>query len=357
MPRSTSASAASSTELDFSPSASTSPASNTPGSARSTPGAVRSSNSASPASPSSTMSEPSEQLLLDESMSSPAASPARESLRPESERASATPKPFCGERCSEPFASFDPDTCSWRTSRISLISDPLEGTPETLPERYMQTWPRSVSILSGMCFQQQPSVPLTSVRGSSPLLPTPTASDGERESETFGRGNSTLKGALKLLPTPKAEPRGPASKRGRNAQGGPGLNEAIRLLPTPRADCRDQAPRSPRKGWRPSLMEATVKLLPTPHGMPKEGQNRRPGPSGNELGFAVGSLLTGESSDPLSSVGSGSTDAHLSPWFVEWMMGAPEGWSDPACPLSATEFACRLGFSSAATSSNASGSE
>ena len=28
----------------------------------------------------------------------------------------------------------------------------------------------------------------------------------------------------------------------------------------------------------------------------------------------------------------------LNPSFVEWMMGAPDGWSDPDCPLSATEF-------------------
>jgi hypothetical protein len=34
-------------------------------------------------------------------------------------------------------------------------------------------------------------------------------------------------------------------------------------------------------------------------------------------------------------------DLRLSPWFVEWMMGAPEGWSDPDCPLSATEFSSR----------------
>jgi hypothetical protein len=50
---------------------------------------------------------------------------------------------------------------------------------------------------------------------------------------------------------------------------------------------------------------------------------------------------TGESTSPRSGVGRPSTGLHLSPWFVEWMMGAPAGWSDPACPLSATEFSCR----------------
>ena len=31
----------------------------------------------------------------------------------------------------------------------------------------------------------------------------------------------------------------------------------------------------------------------------------------------------------------------LNPSFVEWMMGAPDGWSDPDCPLSATEFSSK----------------
>jgi hypothetical protein len=33
------------------------------------------------------------------------------------------------------------------------------------------------------------------------LLPTPTASDGERESTTFGRGNPTLRGAVSSPPS------------------------------------------------------------------------------------------------------------------------------------------------------------
>jgi hypothetical protein len=36
-----------------------------------------------------------------------------------------------------------------------------------------------------------------------------------------------------------------------------------------------------------------------------------------------------------------SAGLRLNPSFVEWMMGAPEGWSDPDCPLSATEFSSR----------------
>ena len=51
---------------------------------------------------------------------------------------------------------------------------------------------------------------------------------------------------------------------------------------------------------------------------------------------------TGESSPPPSDAGrKPSTAPRLSPSFVEWMMGAPEGWTDPDCPLSATEFSSR----------------
>jgi DNA (cytosine-5)-methyltransferase 1 len=41
---------------------------------------------------------------------------------------------------------------------------------------------------------------------------------------------------------------------------------------------------------------------------------------------------------PQSAAGSRFTDLRLSPSFVEWMIGAPDGWSDPDCRLSATEF-------------------
>jgi hypothetical protein len=276
------------------------------------------------------MSEQSGQLPLHPSMSSPAAFPARGSRELASERDSVTPKPFCGERCSEPFASFDPATSSWRTSRISLFSDPWEDSPETSQERYSQTWPRSGSSDAGMCFQQHPSAPRTSVRGSSPLLPTPTASDGEKRGQRYGDGSLKLSGAVKLLPTPMARDGRPDGSQNRRSAA------------------------SVAAGGGESVEQKLLKLLPTPHGMPKEGQKRRPGPSGNELGNAVGSLSTGESTSPQSDAGKQSTDAHLSPWFVEWMMGLPEGWSDPDCPLSATEFKSRWGYSSGNTSSNES---
>jgi hypothetical protein len=58
-------------------------------------------------------------------------------------------------------------------------------------------------------------------------------------------------------------------------------------------------------------------------------------------------ISTGASTAPLSPGGKNSSGGmRLSPWFVEWMMGAPEGWTDPECPLSAMGFSCRRDGSS-----------
>ncbi|WP_224318679.1 hypothetical protein [Streptomyces olivaceus] len=42
---------------------------------------------------------------------------------------------------------------------------------------------------------------LTDVAYSGQLLPTPTASDGDRQNPTYGRGNQTLSGAVSSSPS------------------------------------------------------------------------------------------------------------------------------------------------------------
>jgi DNA (cytosine-5)-methyltransferase 1 len=65
------------------------------------------------------------------------------------------------------------------------------------------------------------------------LLPTPAAADGERTSQTYGRGNPTLAGAVtSLLPSPRtSDTNGP----GEHGDGGLDLRTAVSLLPTPRS--------------------------------------------------------------------------------------------------------------------------
>lgn len=176
-------------------------------------------------------------------------------------------------------------------------------------------WPRSGMTRSGTAFRLQPLAPLTGAIAFG-LLPTPTANEG-------GRQRSGSEGA------------------------------AI----------------------RPSLgMMARQGLWPTPHGMPKPGQKRNPGPSGNELGRAVNEAARREWPTPKASPsgpdfaragreGSGGDDlatavareeretfptpidgagqggrnlreaapgGPLNPMWVEWLMGFPLGWTDLA---------------------------
>jgi hypothetical protein len=110
------------------------------------------------------------------------------------------------------------------------------------------------------------------------LLPTPTAADGERMSQTYGRGNDTLRGAtVKLLPTPT-------------------VNDSKNLT-------------APSQGDRNSLALPTLMRS-------LGGNTNPPSDAGNEP----------------------SDDRRLSPWFVEFLMGAPQGWSDPDVELSANDF-------------------
>jgi hypothetical protein len=192
---------------------------------------------------------------------------------------------------------------------------------------------------SGIAYRRQPLAPRTSVTGSSPLLPTPLARAKSGSSTWKGnrQGGLILDEAIsRLLLTPRAN----IAKQGlpREKHWGELRAEVMQLLPTPTATeyGHNQSP-SAGAAVRPSLPNL-MRLLPPPHGMLKEGQARRPGPSGNELGRALGSVSSGVSTAQPSEGGKRSTDLRLSPWFVEWMIGLPQGWSDPDCPLSATEF-------------------
>lgn len=121
----------------------------------------------------------------------------------------------------------------------------------------------------------------------------------------------------------------------------------LSLLPTPSATeyGNNQSP-SPGATVRPSL-PGVLKLLKTP----TAALHNQPGANGGENRKELLSLLTGPSTDPRSPDGSKSSDGLLeNPSFREWLLGTPEGWSDPGCPLSATEFRSRSGISPASTS-------
>lgn len=146
----------------------------------------------------------------------------------------------CGPTYGTPFAFYDPDTCSLRTSEATLLSDSTPSSP---------TLPPSGIACGGRFYELPTSAPPTGGNGSSGLLPTPTASYvdpgdidrwEERRQEVLARrqnGNgfgTPLGVAVRLLPTPRATD---GTKGGPNQRGGKGdlmLPSAVhRLLPTP----------------------------------------------------------------------------------------------------------------------------
>jgi hypothetical protein len=277
--------------------------------------------------------------------SSPAASPAKAHRAPGNATGSSTPRPLCGSRCGASFASFDPGQCSsrtWGTSAGWLL--PQASLLDPCGERFSGTWPRSGSIVAGTAYPLVPSAPRTSVTGSSALLGTPTARDGRADGSqnvpsAGGRGTSLMKDLLPLLPTPNAS----LSNYGEDPEPWEARRQAA-------------AERHGNNGLGTPLPIAIKMLLPTPHGFAKEGQARKPGPTGNELGHALTSLSTGAPTPPPSTDGRPSTGLRLSPSFVEWMMGTPVcgecglGWTDPDCPHSVTAYTSTAPGSSGARS-------
>ncbi|MDH0276149.1 hypothetical protein N7349_16510 [Stenotrophomonas sp. GD04089] len=101
----------------------------------------------------------------------------RTSVLPEKAQASAASGPVYGRSLLGSLATFDPDTCGWKTAQPCLLG----GSTSSLP-----TWPRSGSMRSGACWEQMPSASLTNGRGCGSSLPTPSGVNGGRN-HTMGR--------------------------------------------------------------------------------------------------------------------------------------------------------------------------
>ena len=88
---------------------------------------------------------------------------AKISASPVNAQGSTEHAPASGLNTSEPFATFDPATCSWRTSQVSCL---------TLTwDEYSETWPRAGTMRNGQCYQQ-PNSELRTCETESGLQPT-----------------------------------------------------------------------------------------------------------------------------------------------------------------------------------------
>lgn len=161
----------------------------------------------------------------------------------------------CGRKYGESSVRYDLDTSSWKTFR-GLYEEDLPTSSVTLPKGGL--------MLRGECFPLERSEPHTSERGSSSLLPTPTAS-------RYGRN------------------KGGANPDGKER---PSLDTLARdgLIPTPTAT--------------DAFSSRSAKYSTD---------------SGRHGGRTLTDYACGEAT---------GTDLRLNPAFVEWMMGLPTGWTD-----------------------------
>ena len=148
----------------------------------------------------------------------------------------------CGLTSCEPFAKWDRDSQSWKTSEATSL------WALTLSSLTLPTWG---GLHDGELCEHPTPVRLTSALDCS-SLPTPNAADGKRNNLTHqrGEGNPTLLGAVHYLPTPAVNDMGrgktpedwdawtakmQAAHGNGNGHGKSLEIEAQRLLPTPAA--------------------------------------------------------------------------------------------------------------------------
>jgi hypothetical protein len=134
------------------------------------------------------------------SMSSAADSRVRISRTPVRAQASTGSARVFGASTHDSFASFDPDTSSWRTSQLCLDGD---------LDEFSETWPRAGMTRNGTAYRLQPLAPLTGETGSG-LWRTPRAAEAEHSGRTAPPKPGQTLGLVEQVqrwPTPHGMPK------------------------------------------------------------------------------------------------------------------------------------------------------
>jgi hypothetical protein len=275
-----------------------------------------------------------------------------------------TTKGTSGRKRSNVFASYDPDTRSWRTSQVCLILD-------TLAKSSLR-WPKSGSMRDGLCSEQTTWEPRTYAKGSG-FWRTPSAQEpgvtvkrlvtkdgdpptlGQRlyDKETGRLAQVGLTQQVKMCKTPSAADAYTGNMKKKEFKFGnsgslaqeveSGFLETHRKWPTPAARDRHtpQGERVEKNGmggyilrkkskpdntFGAGLADAVEfeekKMWPTPNASDNRDRGNMSDPAiqrriakGKQIGLSMAVKET---------KGGGS----LNPTWVEWLMGWPLGWTD-----------------------------
>lgn len=235
-----------------------------------------------------------------------------------------TTRETCGRQQSSAFASYDPDSHSWRMSQGWLLAD--------ISAPSWETWPRAGMTQNGAFYPQPKWERRTNGTDCGLRVPTPRsreAGDYQYSRGDHSKPTPTLSGFVKSFPTPTVHDAVDKTKftpvmtkngtvRHLNRAGGQSrasLSHVVKMFPTPKAyDAMKVDCQSERRRNAPSLVSAVV-MYPTP--TVNDSKNVTLPPSQIKHDNLPGHLL--RDGEPSGS--------KLNPTWVEWLMGWVPGWT------------------------------
>jgi len=239
--------------------------------------------------------------------SSVAGSRAKTSLPPASVKESQASEADSGRNFTESFAKYDRDSSSWKMSQDFLFEE-WAG--------YWETWPKQGMMRDGIAYQPPMSERHIS-ESEFGLWRAPTAQEAGARIET--------------LETKTGEPAKVGERAYRNTPSGEKvlqsvtLGQQVKMWPTPKASDGEWG--TPRTSGRPiskvTHLQTAAKYWPTPSASSRDGTV-----SGGHPGLAGGSgnrqkLYKMLGKEEGKKMGCQS----LNPYWVEWLMGWPLGWT------------------------------
>ncbi len=249
-----------------------------------------------------------------------------------------TTRETCGRQQSSAFASYDPDSHSWRMSQGWLLAD--------ISAPSWETWPRAGMTQNGAFYPQPKWERRTNEIDCGLHVPTPRsreAGDYQYSRGDHSKPTPTLSGFVKSFPTPTVHDAGDKTKfppvmtksgtvRHLNRAGGQSrasLSHVVKMFPTPKAyDAMKVDCQSERRRNAPSLVSAVV-MYPTPQASDADKWSNQSLVERMQKGQQV-RLPTAVSPE-------GGNGSKLNPTWVEWLMGWVPGWTSLE-PLPIDEF-------------------